>query len=87
MKVVRHRIFKKHFKKRIYTNQKLTKKFQNRLSMFLCDFNDPLLKDHALSGDMKGFRSFWVGGDIRVIYRKKGKNIELYDIGTHNQVY
>ena len=43
--------------------------------------------DHKLIGSLEGFRSFSITGDIRVVYRKDGAEIELYDIGTHNQVY
>lgn len=47
----------------------------------------PLIRDHALTGAKHGFRSFWVTGDIRIIYLQEEDDVQFYDIGTHNQVY
>ena len=87
MRIVRHNNFRKNFKKRISNNPKLIKRFEQRLKMFLADKNDPLLKDHKLIGTKRDYRAFSVTGDIRLVYRIVGNSIELYDIGTHNQVY
>ena len=88
MIVTRHTQFRKNFKKRIASNATLGKKFQDRLSLFITDRTHSQLQDHRLIGKWQGFRAFSVTGDIRVIYRQKNSNtIELYDIGTHNQVY
>jgi addiction module RelE/StbE family toxin len=87
MNLARHRIFNKHFKTRILHNKNLVKKFEERLVLFLEKPDNPLLKDHQLTGKMKNYRAFWVTGNIRVIYRTHRDTIELYDIGTHNQVY
>ena len=87
MKITRHRQFKKNFKTRISRNPKLVKKFEERLNLFVFDHKNPLLKDHQLTGDRKAYRAFSVTGDIRTVYKIEGKTVELYDIGTHNQVY
>jgi len=87
MNLARHRIFNKHFKARILHNKNLNRKFEERLVLFLKKPNDPLLKDHQLVGKMDSYRSFSIKGDLRVIYRVKGNTLELYDVGTHNQVY
>lgn len=87
MKISRHRRFRKNFKLRIVNNPKLVKKFEERLNLFIVDPKNPLLKDHQLTGKMNIYRSFSLTGDIRVVYKIEGKAIELYDIGTHNQVY
>lgn len=87
MKLLRHKNFRKNFKKRISHNKKLVKKFEERVSIFIKDPGNPLLKDHQLTGELKDYRAFWVGGDIRVVYKVKGDDLELYDIGSHNQVY
>src|SRR3990170_155092 len=81
------RKFRKHFKSRILHNKNLVKRFEERLTIFLENPKNSILKDHKLTGKMKDYRAFWVTGDIRVSYKIKGGAIELYDIGSHNQVY
>jgi addiction module RelE/StbE family toxin len=87
MIIVRHRIFVRNYRKRILPDKKLVKRFEQRLKLFVVNQKEIVLKDHALIGAGKGFRSFSITGDIRVIYRKVGDVIELYDVGSHNQVY
>ncbi len=87
MKIKYHKVFKKHFKKRVATNPKLVKKFQKRLELLISDPQNPILKDHRLIGSLKEYRSFAVTGDVRVVYKIKRNVIYLYDIGSHNQVY
>lgn len=87
MKVDCHSQFRKHFKKRICPYPKLVSRFNQRLHLFLVDANNSLLKDHPLRGKKAEYRSFSVAGDIRVVYKMKGNVIQLYDIGSHNQVY
>ncbi len=82
-----HPHFKKSYKKRIFSNKDLVNKVQERLEQFIQDPFSSLLKDHSLTGDMKGFRAFSVTGDIRIVYYVEDGTIRLYDIGTHNQVY
>ena len=82
-----HKRFLKHFKQRIVSNLSLDRKYTKRLQLFLSDPKQALLNDHALHGDLEGYRSFSVTGDIRVVYRYEDENIKFYDIGTHNQVY
>ena len=87
MILARHRIFNKHFKIRILPNKNLIKRFEKRLELFLEKPNEPILKDHKLIGKMSGHRSFSIGGDFRVVYRVRGNVLQLFDIGSHNQVY
>ena len=83
-----HPNFDKHFKKRIKPYPKLVIKFQERIDAFLANPRDPILKDHQLTGDKSGFRSFSVTGNYRVTYEKITKDeVILMDIGTHPQVY
>lgn len=88
MNIVFHRQFLKHYKRRIKPNLKLTSKYSERLHIWEKDRTDPILKDHQLTGDRPEFRSFWITGDIRVVYKIiKSDTAKFYDIGTHNQVY
>lgn len=80
--------FDKHFKKRIRNNQKLLKRFQERVGLFRSDPTDPLLKNHQLTGAMKNYRAFSITGDYRVVYERVSKDEVIFkDVGTHNQVY
>ncbi|MGH9857537.1 MAG: type II toxin-antitoxin system RelE/ParE family toxin [Acidobacteriota bacterium] len=88
MTITYHSTFKKHYKKRIAQNPSLTKHFTRRISLFLTDITHPSLRNHPLSGDLKGYYSFSITGDIRVIYRFESERVvQFYDVGTHNQVY
>lgn len=88
MKVIFHKIFVKHFDKRIKPNSKLLNQYIQKYNLFIKDRDNPLLKDHQLKGDLLGKRAFKITSDIRVIYQIKDKEIiEFIDIGTHNQVY
>lgn len=79
--------FVKNYRKRILPYKKLDSAFENRLEIFKSNPNNPLLKDHKLTGKMREYRAFWITGDIRTIYKIEGNWIILFDIGTHNQVY
>lgn len=85
--LVYHRQFLKHYRSRIKSNLKLRSKYDERLRLWLENKNNPVLKDHGLTGDKIGLRAFWITGDIRVTYKMYGDDIEFYDVGSHNQVY
>lgn len=69
--------------------QKVQNAFYLRLELFEEDPYNPLLRQHALSGRLKGFYSINVTGDVRAIYEIiDDDKIYLYDmIGTHSQLY
>lgn len=85
--IVRHKRFVKHYKERIQKNEALDKRFMERIALFIHGVRGDPIHDHALSGNKKGLRSFWIAGDIRVIYRETATEYEFLDIGSHNQVY
>ena len=88
MKIVYHRLFLKHYKKRIFPDSKLRSRFSDRLKLWEQDRKNPVLKDHQLSGIKAEFRSFWINGDVRVVYKPvENDTFEFYDVGRHNQVY
>ena len=87
MKLEYHPQFAKHYKKRIKASSSLSRKFSERLALFMQDSKHALLHDHQLVGKLSTFRAFSITGDIRVVYKKEGTILRLYDIGTHNQVY
>ncbi|TRZ48514.1 hypothetical protein D4S03_09755 [bacterium] len=80
--------FNKNFRKRIASNPKLASQFINRLQLLANDPSHPTLKLHKLTGKLNHLHSFSLTGDIRVLFEKiSDKEIFLYDIGSHNQVY
>jgi addiction module RelE/StbE family toxin len=85
MEIITSRKFDKSFKKQ---SLKVKKEFESRIELFIIDINDPVLRTHKLSGNLKNLWSFNVSGDIRVIFEKKRKKvIFLIDIGTHSELY
>ena len=87
MRLIFHTTFKKSYKTRIKNNPSLKRRFFERIKLFLKEPTNPILKDHPLKGDLKGYRSFSITGDVRVIYKKEEHKIIFIDVGTHTQVY
>jgi len=88
---VKHIQFAKKFSKnyliRISRNPGRKKQFDERYEMFISGIRGYPLFDHALTRNMKGLRSFSIGGDLRIVYRETETHYEFLDVGTHNQVY
>ena len=86
MKVEYHKSFLKGFRK---LNKKYQEKVLDAVEKFRVNPSDPILKNHALKGSMKGKRSFSVTGGIRIIFKEKGDYaiVFMLDVGGHNQVY
>jgi addiction module RelE/StbE family toxin len=88
MEILYQNNFKKSFKKRFLHNKKLTMIISKKIKQFSLNPKDPQLKTHSLTGSKKGFYSFSVTGDIRIIfYVNQNQESILVDIGSHNQVY
>lgn len=87
MNIIFHKRFVKNFDKRIKNNSELLNQFNYRYNLFIQNRNKPILKNHKLTGSMKGKFAFSISGDIRIIYQIIDKAIEFLDIGSHNQIY
>jgi len=88
MNITLHPTFVKHYRKRIASNANLNTKTQERIKLFKLDRQNPLLKDHQLTGAKKHLRAFGITGDIRIVYFPKSANhVILLDVGSHNQIY
>ena len=88
MKIKHNRFFEKNFRKRIKNNKPLCDKYKQRISLFINNPNNPILKNHRLIGKMGNLKSFSITGDIRVIYKEINNDcILLINVGSHNQVY
>ena len=88
MQVRKTKNFIKNFTKRVLPNKALEIKFHERLTLFILDRSNPVLKDHKLSGRSEGLSAFSITGDVRVIYFLESEQSAVFvDIGSHNQVY
>lgn len=88
MNIILSKKFLKNFRKRVLPKPKLLHKYDVRAKLFREDPTNKVLNDHPLKGVKKNYRSFWVAGDVRVIYEViDKKTVKFIDIGSHNQVY
>lgn len=77
--------FTKQFKK-LRTNQQ--ERFYERLELFKKNPQDRVLRDHALKGKYKGYRSIDIDGDMRALYYVKSDVVVVFAIiGSHSQLY
>jgi addiction module RelE/StbE family toxin len=79
--------FQKHLKQRYANQPKVVMRFQQNLELFSQGVRAEPINDHPLTGQLKGLRSFSVGGDVRVVYQETEDYYLLLDIGSHSQVY
>lgn len=64
------------------------RKLSERTEWFRCDPHDPRLKNHALTGKLKGLYSFSISYGKRVTYMLIDKTTALFtDVGSHEEVY
>ena len=87
MHIKYHKNFVKSYKKRFSHDEKIQKKYTERIKLFIKDSESPILRDHQLTGKKVDLRSFSITGDIRVVYTIIEDIVYFLDIGTHNQVY
>jgi len=85
MQITYSKKFSKQLKK---SPKKIQKALLKRLELFIVDPDNPLLRNHALSGNFIGRCSINLSGDWRLVYRKESDGgITLLAIGTHSQLY
>ena len=61
-------------------------KLVQRIAVFSDNPLDPELRDHALKGKYKNYRSIDVSGDYRALYILRGNEAIFDIIGTHAQL-
>lgn len=59
-----------------------------KLETFIANPYDPELKNHKLSGQLKGLRAISVAYDCRIVFSMIEENTALLvSIGSHDEVY
>lgn len=85
MQVIRHSAFEKRIAR---LSPSIRTALADRFELFLTNPRHPLLNDHSLSGDRRGFKSINITGDWRLIYKKIDEDtILLTEIDTHHNLY
>ena len=66
----------------------IRKSFATRLRLFIESPYHPILNNHALAGDRRGYRSINITGDWRAIYEPTSVDTAIFvDIDTHHNLY
>ena len=61
---------------------------RKRMEIFVIDPFAPILNNHGLTGEYKGYRSInIITGDWRAIYSEYPDRIVFEELGTHSQLY
>lgn len=86
MKIEYSKKFIKDFKN---CPENIKNKFKSRLELFIQNQNNVTLNNHALLGELKGYRSINITGDWRSIFEdvNNGEIAYFVAIGTHSQLY
>jgi len=78
--------FIKNFKRRIATDKKLSKQFDERFKLFEQGTREHPRTTIPWPGKLQGFLGVFVDSDIRVVYVETEAFYIFKDIGSHNQV-
>ena len=65
----------------------LRQKSKTQIRLFANDPWHPSLRNHALTGKHKEYRSIDITGDIRALYHSENDRVVFDKIGTHSQLY
>ena len=83
--IIIHKQFVKHIRK---LSPSIQRAFQSRRDLFLKDEFHSQLHVHALSGKYKGYKSFNVNADVRVVFKEIDTDTYLFlEIGSHSELY
>ena len=65
----------------------LRKKLQEKIKLFADNPLAPTLRNHALKGKYKEYRSIDITGDVRALYLQQDNEAIFDAVGTHSQLY
>ncbi len=81
MQIIKRKKFDKKFKQ---LSPKLKEKIKSAIKLFAEDPHNPILKNHALKGQLEGLRAFSVTGDVRVIFKAYDDYVLVIMLGCWN---
>ena len=84
MNISYSKLFIKQSKK---LSPELRQKLQYRIRLFSQNPLHPTLRNHALKGKFKDYRSIDVNGDIRALYLQREDEAVFDVLGAHSQLY
>ena len=85
MHVTFSRVFTKQREK---APEKIRKALDKRLDLFINSPNNPILNNHTLTGEYRGFRSINITGDWRAVFAEIDSKTAYFEmLGTHSQLY
>lgn len=86
MKIIRHKKFRKSYKKLTVSQQK---KVDKAIAKFIKNPSDSTLKNHSLKGNLNNVRAISAGWDLRIIFQEFDDYIVVVflQVGSHSQVY
>ncbi|OGC82080.1 MAG: hypothetical protein A2V81_02930 [Candidatus Abawacabacteria bacterium RBG_16_42_10] len=86
MQIRYHKNFEKHFR---LLPEKLKQKTKFIIARFIQEPTHSSLRNHPLTGRLKGKRAISVTGNLRIIFEEYNNYVIvlMLDIGTHNQIY
>ena len=80
--------FSKKFRKQYKKLRAIQKNIDERLVLFQQDPHDPILNNHSLAGEYKGYRSINITGDFRALYEPIDTNTAFFiTVDTHSNLY
>ena len=65
----------------------LRKKLREKIKLFADNPLAPTLRNHALKGKYKEYRSIDITGDVRALYLQQDNEAIFDAVGTHSQLY
>lgn len=72
----------------ILKHPEIEKELRTKIKWFAKKPEDSRLRNHALTGKLRGYWAFSITNDIRIIYQWIGKNrVSFEGIGGHPKVY
>ncbi|KKT29309.1 MAG: Addiction module toxin, RelE/StbE family [Candidatus Collierbacteria bacterium GW2011_GWC2_44_18] len=85
MKLAYLPLFVKKLKKKTKSNPNLKPKLTKQINLLLQDIHHPSLKVHKLKGSRKEDYSFWIEGDLRIVFKIIEDTYIFTDLITHDK--
>ncbi|MBI5193003.1 MAG: type II toxin-antitoxin system mRNA interferase toxin, RelE/StbE family [Nitrospirae bacterium] len=80
-------IYKRAHKAFIKKHPELKDNIEERLNLLQENPQDPSLKNHRLTGQLKGLHAISISYEYRLVFKTEGEIIYLLNIGIHDDVY